>query len=247
MLPDVALEPIPLDGVSRILVVTAHPDDVDFGIAGAVATWTDAGIEVVYLMVTDGDAGGAELGIARDEMAPLRRDEQRAAAAVVGVEDVRFLGYPDGRVEATLGLRRDLTRVIRQVRPQRVVTQSPELNLDRIYAAHPDHRAAAEATLAAVYPDARNRWAHTELLDEGLEPHTVDEVWLNGGVANPTHYIDITDTADRKIQALLSHKSQMPDPAGTEAWVREWTANSARAAGLPDGHAAEVVRVVNTR
>src|SRR5262245_37209738 len=158
----------------------AHPDDVDFGVAGSVATWTDAGIEVVYLIVTDGDAGGAELGIARAEMGPRRRDEQRAAAAIVGVGDVRFLGYPDGRVVASLELRRDITRVIRQVRPQRVVAMSPERNLDRIYASHPDHVAAGGATIDAVYPDARNRWAHPELLDDGLEPHTVDEVWIFG-------------------------------------------------------------------
>ena len=164
-----------LDGVDRILVVVAHPDDVDFSIAASVATWTDAGIGVTYCIVTDGDAGGAELGIPRAEMGPLRRDEQRAAAAAVGVDDVRFLGYPDGRLEPSLALRRDLARTIRTVRPQRVVGMNPERNLDRIYAAYPDHVAAGIATLDAVYPDARNRWAHPELADEGLEPHTVDE------------------------------------------------------------------------
>src|SRR6185295_16653415 len=111
----------------------------------------------------------------------------RAAAAVVGVDDVRFLGYPDGRLEPTLALRRDLARVIRAVRPQRVVGMNPERNLDRIYASHPDHLATAVATLDAVYPDARNRWAHPELLDEGLEPQGVDEVWVTSGVAAPTH------------------------------------------------------------
>jgi LmbE family N-acetylglucosaminyl deacetylase len=197
--------------------------------------------------VTDGDAGGAELGIPRSEMGPLRRDEQRAAAAVVGVEDVRFLGYPDGRVQPTLELRRDLARVIRHVRPQRVAGMNPYLNLDRIYATHPDHRATASATLDAVYPDARNRWAHTELLDEGLEPHTVEEVWLTSAAPDPTHYTDVTEAADRKIRALLSHKSQMNDPAATETMVRTWLAASGQAAGLPDGRYAEIVRVVNTR
>src|SRR5688500_4539231 len=114
------MEPVSLDGVERILMVLAHPDDVDFGVAGSVATWTDAGVEVVYCMVTDGEAGGAETGINRADMAALRRDEQRVAAAVVGVDDVRFLGFPDGRVDASLDLRRDISRVIRDVRPHRV-------------------------------------------------------------------------------------------------------------------------------
>ena len=123
------------------------------------ARGSNAGIEVAYCLVTDGDAGGAETGVARADMALLRRDEQRAAAAIVGVHDLHFLAHPDGRVEATLELRRDVTRVIRTVRPDRVMTQSPDRNWDRIYASHPDHLAAGEATVSAVYPDARNRWA----------------------------------------------------------------------------------------
>ena len=238
---------LPVDGVERILVVMGHPDDVDIGIAGSVATWTDAGIAVVYAIVTDGDAGGAELGIPRSEMGPLRRDEQRAAAVAVGVDEVHFLGYPDGRVEATLDLRRDLARVIRRVRPQRVVAMNPVLNLDRIHAAHPDHRATGLATLDAVFPDARNRWAHTELLDEGLEPHTVDEVWLDSAAPKPSHYTDVTDAVGRKIDALLSHKSQMADPAAIETMVRSWLAANAELAGLPEGRFAEIVRVVDTR
>jgi LmbE family N-acetylglucosaminyl deacetylase len=238
---------LPLDGVERILAVMAHPDDIDFGIAGSVATWTDAGVDVTYLIVTDGDAGGAELGVPRSEMGPRRRDEQRAAAAIVGVDDVRFLGYPDGRLQPTLELRRDLSRVIRELRPQRVVAMNPERNLDRIYASHPDHLATASATLDAVYPDARNRWAHPELLDEGFEPHTVDEVWITTAAASATHCVDVTATMERKIAALLAHKSQMPDPEAIEARVREWLAANARAAGLPAGRLAEVVRVVNTR
>lgn len=241
------MEQLPFDGIDRILVVMAHPDDVDFGVAGSVATWTDAGIDVVYLIVTDGDAGGAELGIPRAEMAPLRRDEQRAAAAIVGVDDVRFLGYPDGRVVVSLELRRDIARVIRRVRPQRVVAMNPERNLERIYASHPDHLATGECTIDAVYPDARNRWAHPELAEEGLEPHTVDEVWIYAATVTPTHYVDVTANAERKVSALLAHKSQMPDPQGTEARVRDWMTANGRAAGLPEGRLAELVRVVNTR
>src|ERR1700720_1586107 len=124
--------------IARILSITAHPDDVDFGAAGTIARWTDAGIEVIYCLVTDGDAGGLDEDFPRAEMPAVRRAEQIAAAKCVGVQDVRFLGYPDGRVEATLELRRDLARVIRQVRPDRVVCPSPERNYARMGIGHPD-------------------------------------------------------------------------------------------------------------
>jgi LmbE family N-acetylglucosaminyl deacetylase len=241
------VEPLEFAGVERVLVITAHPDDVDFGWAGTVARMTGAGIAVAYCIVTDGDAGGSEYGVPRGEMAPLRRDEQRAAAAVVGVDEVHFLGYPDGRLEPSLELRKDLTRVIRRFRPRRVITQSPERIWDRIYASHPDHLATGESAVCAVYPDSRNRWAHPELVDEGLEPWAVDEIWLGVGLAGPTHFVDITDTIDRKLEALRCHKSQLPDPDATEAMVRGWTSATAQAAGLPEGSFAEAVRVVNTR
>ena len=240
------MEPLDFTNVERVLVVTAHPDDVDFGFAGTVAVLTDAEIDVAYCIVTDGDAGGSETGIPRAEMAALRRDEQRAAAAVVGVHDVHFLGYPDGRLEATLDLRRDITRIIRQVRPNRVITQSSERALDRIYASHPDHLAAGEAAICAVYPDARNRWAHPELADEGLEPWVVDAMWIGVGPDTPSHYVDITAALDRKVQALLSHRSQLPDPDGTEKMVREWALARAETAGLPAGRCAESMREVRT-
>ena len=241
------MEELDLTGVQRVLAVVAHPDDVDFGWAGSVAVMTDAGIEVVYCLVTDGDAGGAETGTPREEMAPLRRDEQRAAAAIVGAHDVHFLGYADGRVEPTLDLRRDITRIIRTVRPDRVVTQSPDRSWDRIYASHPDHLAAGAAAVAAVYPDARNRWAHPELEAEGLEPWTVPALWMGIGREDATHYVDITTAVDRKIEALMSHKSQLPDPDATAAMVRSWTGAIAQLAGLPEGRAAEAMRVVNTQ
>jgi LmbE family N-acetylglucosaminyl deacetylase len=240
------MDAIDFSGIERVLVITAHPDDVDFGWAGTIAVMTDLGIAVTYCIVTDGEAGGAETGIPRAEMAALRRDEQRAAAKVVGVDDVRFLGYPDGRVEATLALRRDLARVIRQVRPQRVVTQSPERMLDRIYASHPDHLATGEAALCAVYPDARNRWAHPELEAEALEPWTVEAIWMGIGRDTMTHYVETTSGIDRKVEALLSHKSQLPDPDATGKMVREWAAGNAKLVGLPEGSYAEAVRVVGT-
>jgi LmbE family N-acetylglucosaminyl deacetylase len=229
----------------RVLVITAHPDDVDFGAAGSVACWTDAGAHVTYCIVTDGDAGGSDESVPRTTMAEIRRREQCVAAKVVGVERVLFLGYPDGRVEATLGLRRDLSRVIRDVRPTRVLAPSPERNYRRIYASHPDHVAVGEAALAAVYPDARNPFAHPELLDEGFAPWTAGELYLMAAPETDT-YVDITDTVERKIEALRSHVSQLPDPDGIETRLRTWGAATAEGAGMPFGRLAEAFLRIET-
>ena len=242
-IPDFATD----EGVERVLVIVAHPDDIDFGTAGSVATWTAKGIEVTYCLVTSGEAGGSDREQSRADMAAMREGEQEAAAKVVGVEDVRFLHYPDGRVEATLDLRRDLSRVIRQVRPQRVVTQSPERLWDRIYAAHPDHLAVGEAAVCAVYPDAQNPFAHPELLAaEALEPWSVPQLWM---AARPDAnvFVDITGVMDKKLEALCSHESQIADAAGIEKMLREWAAFNASTAGLPDGASAELFRAVDTR
>ena len=232
--------------IERALVVTAHPDDVDFGAAGTVAVLTDAGVEVTYCLVTDGDAGGFDLTIPRPEMASLRRQEQTRAAKEVGVETLMFLGHGDGRVVADLTLRRDITRVIRQVRPTLVITQSPELNLARIYASHPDHVATAQACIAAVYPDSRNPFAYPELIDEGLEAWTVPEVWVMGGPTSKDP-VDVTDQVDRKIRALLCHETQHQNPDGTAERVRSWMQQTASTFGLPAGRAAEAFQVVDTR
>lgn len=231
--------------VKTILVVTAHPDDVDFGAAGSVATWTDQGVDVQYCIVTDGDAGGFDETFPRAEMAPLRRAEQTAAANCVGVHDIRFLGYPDGRVEPTIGLRRDLARVIRQVRPERVVCPSPERNYARVGTSHPDHRAVGSAALDAVYPDARNPFAFPELAGEGLATWAVREVWIAGSPA-PNHYVDVTGTFPRKIAALRAHESQTGHLTGLEDRLRERLAATARSAGLGDGHLAEAFQRLDT-
>lgn len=232
--------------VNRVLAVMAHPDDIDFGGAGTIARLTDAGAEVVYCLVTDGDAGGHDRELDREGMAALRRAEQTAAAKCVGVTDLRFLGYRDGVVEQTLGLRRDIARVIRQVRPDLVITSTPERNYDRISPSHPDHRAVGGATLDAVYPDARNPYAFPELLaDEGLEAWTVREVWMIGSMT-PNHYVDVTATVDRKIAALRAHESQTAHMTGLEGMVKGWLAANASAAGLPEGSYAEAFHVVVT-
>jgi LmbE family N-acetylglucosaminyl deacetylase len=232
--------------ISRILSITAHPDDVDFAAAGTVARWTEAGIEVVYCLVTDGDAGGFDEDFPRDEMPALRRAEQIAAAKCVGVHDVRFLGYPDGRVEATLDLRRDLARVIRQVRPDRLVCPSPERSYLRIGIGHPDHRAVGSAALDAVYPDARNPFAFPELREqEGLAAWKVREVWIPGS-PSPDHFVDVTATFGRKIAALRAHQSQTGQMADLEERIRERLSRAAALGGLPDGRLAESFQVLDT-
>jgi|SRR5579862_2916345 len=240
-MPEKTPQPALLDepsGIERILVVAAHPDDVDFGAAGSVAVWTGLGIEVAYCIVTDGDAGGSDRSISRAEMARLRREEQRAAAAEVGVNSVSFLGYPDGRLMPSMELRRDISREIRRFGPQRVVSPSPERNWERINASHPDHLAAGEATVCAVYPDARNPFAHPELLQEGLEPRTVPQLWL---AAHPrrNRIVDVTDTFQQKLAALRCHRSQVGEGEWLEQRIGELLARIANEAGLPEGRLAE--------
>jgi LmbE family N-acetylglucosaminyl deacetylase len=229
----------------RVLVVTAHPDDVDFGAAGTVATWTDAGVEVVYCVCTDGQAGGFDRDVPRERIPEIRRREQRAAAAVVGVADVRFLGHVDGELEPTRDLVREVVRVIRDVRPQRVVLQNPERWWDRIGASHPDHMAAGEATIRAVYPYARNPFAFPELLADGLEPWVVEEVWVSA-VPDPSAYVDVTDAFDRKIEAIMAHESQHPEPDRVRPMVAEWLSANAERAGWPQGRLAEAFRAHRT-
>jgi LmbE family N-acetylglucosaminyl deacetylase len=235
------------DEIERVLVVMAHPDDVDFGAAGTVRAWTDSGVVVTYCLVTDGDAGGFDDTIPRPEMARIRRREQTAAAELVGVKDLVFLGRPDGRVVADLDLRCDLSRVIRQVRPQVVLCQSAQRNYGRIYASHPDHLAAGEAAISAVYPDSRNPFAFTELLDvEGLAPWSVVETWV-AGHADTNHAVDITEHVDVKMAALRAHESQHRDPDGMEERVRTWNRMQGEAAGFGSNSYAEVFLVLDTR
>lgn len=232
--------------VERVLVVMAHPDDVDFGAGGTVKAWTSAGVEVTYCIVTNGDAGGFDPAVPRDQIPAIRQAEQRAAGEVLGVHDVRFLHYRDGELTVTHGLRRDISRVIRQVRPDRVLLQSPERNWERIYASHPDHLAAGEAALYAVYPDARNPFAHTELLrDEGLDAWSVTETWLMGHPA-PDYVVDVTDHMDAKLAAIRSHASQIEDDVVMGDRVRMWLGLQAERAGLPAGRFAEAFKVVST-
>ena len=231
----------------KVLVVVAHPDDVDFGSGGTVATWIAEGHEVVYCLVTDGQAGGSDNTVTREQVAQTRRLEQTAAAKILGVTELHWLEFQDGAVVADLNLRREISAIIRIVKPDRVLTQSAERNYSRIYASHPDHLATGEATLCAIYPDARNEFAFPELLSErGLAPHAVPETWIMAG-PNPKHFVDTTDVMDKKITALLCHESQHPDPAGLPARMRSWGEMIATAGGLPAGRTAEAFLVVDTK
>jgi LmbE family N-acetylglucosaminyl deacetylase len=232
----------------RALVVVAHPDDLDFGAGGTLASWVDDGVEVSYCVITDGDAGGFDPAVPRSDIAGIRQAEQRAAGKELGVDDMVFLGYPDGRLTVSIELRRDLSRVIRQKRPHRVLTQSPERNWDRVYASHPDHLAAGEAAMCAVYPDARNPFAHLELAAEGLEAWTVEQVWVMGGAGGVAdRYVDVTDVFDRKVAALRAHVSQTAHMDDLEGMLRDWLGRNARSASLPEGRLAEAFRVLDTR
>jgi LmbE family N-acetylglucosaminyl deacetylase len=240
------MEPMADSEIERVLVVTAHPDDCDFGAAGTIAKWTASGIKVSYCICTNGDQGGEDPTVPREEMPKIRQKEQRDAGKAVGVEDITFLNYRDGWLEPTIQLRKDIVRQIRISKPQRMLIQSPDRNWDRLFASHPDHMAAGEAAIQAVYPDSRNPFAFEDLLKvEGLEPWRVNEVWVMS-TQNPDHFIDITDVFDKKMKALHSHVSQTAHNPDLEKMVREWGERNAQANGLGDGRVAEVFKIVNT-
>ncbi len=223
------------------LVIFAHPDDAEFGSAGTVARWAREGWDVYYIVCTDGAAGGPDDATdcgpeARRAIVEVRKAEQRAAAAVLGVRDVIFLDYPDGLLQPSLDLRRDLVRLIRRYRPTRVICPSPDRSWSPVYAIgryHPDHLAAGEAALAAIYPAAQNPWDFPDLLAEGLAPHVVPEVFIVGApVVN--YAVDISETIDLKIEALRAHRSQLADHfEQLERWMRTMAAERGVKYGLP--------------
>jgi len=218
------------------LVIVAHPDDAEFGCAGSVAAWARDGWDVYYVIITDASGGGSDeatdVGLAaRQQITATRKAEQRAAAKILGLRDVVFLDRPDGTLQPTIDLRRDLVRLMRTYRPTRVLCQSPERTWQPAYSIgrhHPDHLAAGEATIAALYPASQNPWDFPELLAEGLAPHKVRELYVMGApVIN--HAVDITDTFDLKIAALAAHDSQLgPRMAELEPRLREWAAETGK-------------------
>jgi LmbE family N-acetylglucosaminyl deacetylase len=237
--------PITDEEIERILVVMAHPDDCDFGAGGTIAQWTAKGIHVSYCIITNGDQGGEESDVPLEEMASVRQREQRDAGLALGVKDIQFLNYRDGSLMPSIELRKEIVREIRRAQPDRMVIQSPERNYERIFASHPDHLAAGETALQAVYPDARNPYAFTDLKADGFEPWRVKEVWITGS-PTPNHFVDITETFSKKMAALHAHRSQTAHNAELESMVRSWGEKNAEANGLSSERVAEIFKVINT-
>jgi LmbE family N-acetylglucosaminyl deacetylase len=212
-----------------VLDIQAHPDDVEFSSAGTVAKWVSEGAEVHYCSITSGDKGTADPTISGPELATTREREQRNACAVLGVKSVTFLGYLDATLVPDLNLRRELTRVIRRIKPDVLMCQDPTMRYGgQRYINHPDHIAAGEAALAAVFPSARDIKTFPELLAEGLEPHITPEIYIYGA-READLWVDISDTIDTKIAALREHKSQVGDDAEKLVeMMYEWGRESAR-------------------
>lgn len=201
----------PVRPFSRALVVVAHPDDAEFGCAGTVARLTDMGTDVRYLILTDGASGSADPAMSRERLAELREAEQRAACAVLGVDDVTFLGHRDGYLEPGIPARRQVAAEIRRHRPELVITLNPELRWSSWgYINHPDHRAVGDLVLHCINPAASTRLWDTSLLDEGLEPWDVAELWLMG-FGDGLDLVDISATFERKLEALRCHATQLND------------------------------------
>lgn len=222
------------------MCVVAHPDDTEFLFAGTVAKWTREGADVTYVIVTKGDKGSADPEMTPSRLTEIREAEQREAARVLGVKRCLFLGYEDGYLEPTLGLRRDITRLLRAHRPEVLMTFDPETRFFAgVYPNHPDHRAAGDAAIDAMFPSARDRLTFPELLADGLEPHHVKQLWL-GSSAQSNHWVDITPTLDLKKAAMRAHPSQF----GEE--MVEIGAGMARmlAAGQPFAYAESYRRIV---
>ncbi len=221
------------------MVIVAHPDDAEFTMAGTVAAWTRTGCRVTYVVCTDGNAGSHEPGMTRERLAEIRRAEQRAACAALGVDEVVFLGYDDGLLQPSLELRRDLVRAIRRLKPEVVLTSDPTrfFSGDR-YINHPDHRAAGQAALDAVAPAAQMPL----LWPETGEPHRVHRVYVYGN-SEPNLWVDITETIEQKIAALKEHASQMGDWDPTER-IKEWNAGTGKDKGLAYAESFRVITLV---
>ena len=225
------------------LSIHAHPDDQEFTVAGTLAKWARAGCEIISVIITSGDAGSNDPKHGADykpTLARIREQEQRSANAVLGVKEAVFLGYPDGELEPTLALRKELTRIIRQQRPEAVVIGDPQgVFYGNGYINHPDHRAAAQAALYAVFPSAETRLIFTDLLSAGYEPHKVKRVYVHGS-EKPDTWVDIAGTIDVKLEALRKHASQLGewDP---EKMVREWAEEEGREKGIQYAEAYKVM------
>jgi LmbE family N-acetylglucosaminyl deacetylase len=223
--------------------IYAHPDDQEFSIGGTLAKWARAGCEVISVIITSGDSGSndpAKDGSHKKELAELREKEQLAANAVLGVKETIFLRYADGELEPTIELRKDLTRLIRQYKPDVVLAGNPEAWFyGDEYVNHPDHRAAAQAAATAVFPSAGTRLMFTDLLEAGYEPHEVKRFYIHGTDKVNT-WVDITDTLELKVKALQQHVSQV-DPNEVEKWMHEWAEEEAKGQEMKYAEAYKVM------
>ena len=215
----------------RGMVIMAHPDDAEWGCAGTVAKWCAEGWDVVYVLCTDGSKGSSDPEMTGEKLIKIREKEQRDAGKVLGLKDVVFLGYPDSYLEPTLELRRDIAREIRRHKPDVVIVGNPSRGLESHYVGHPDHYAAGEAALSAVFPTARDRMTFPELIEEGLEPHKVREVWIAGGGDDSDRFVDIEDYVDTAVEALKAHKSQVDQEHAGE-WFRQGRISTGKKVGM---------------
>jgi LmbE family N-acetylglucosaminyl deacetylase len=228
--------------LQRILCVSAHPDDNEFTIGGSVAKWAREGREVGFCVVTTGGAGVNEHTPSNEGLIPVRERETRAAAKVLGVQELMLLGYADGTLEPTLVMRRDLTRVIRGYRPDVVVCGDPTVRYyGNEYLNHPDHRAVADAALDAVFPSAETSAIFPELLAEGLRPHKVKQVFIAGSL-DPDVFVDIGATLRTKCRALKAHRSQVGKGEWVDQLLASWALRDGKRAGLR--HAEAFKRMV---
>ena len=232
-----ALKDSGIDGVdkdfSRGMVVVAHADDAEFGCSGTVAKLCAAGWEMVYVMCTDGSKGSSDREITQRQLASIRRKEQQNAGKTLGLKDVVFLDYEDSMLQPTLALRKDIAREIRRYKPDVLITMYPMRNLDGGWGVgHPDHMAAGEAALQAVFPAARDHMTFPDLLEAGFEPHKVAEVWIIGH-PQPDLYVDVTQHMDTSVAALMQHKSQLN--GRDEAWASEMMRRWRRERGVGKG------------
>ncbi|MDP6453742.1 MAG: PIG-L family deacetylase [SAR202 cluster bacterium] len=231
---------------SRGMVVVAHADDAEFGCSGTVAKLCAEGWEMVYVMCTDGSKGSSDREITEAELAATRREEQINAGKVLGLKDVVFLDYPDSYLQPTLDLRKDIAREIRRHQPDVVICQYPMRNLDGGFGVgHPDHLAAGEAALSAVFPTARDHMTFPDLLEDGFEPHKVAEAWIMGH-PEPDHYVDITDSIDTAIHAIAAHVSQVDGRSAEDMRERmeEWRRRTGVGKGM---QFAEAFRKISFR
>ena len=214
------------------MLIYAHPDDIEFTVAGSVARWVKSGSEVYYVVITDGNVGSHDEGMTADRLIETRREEQRAAGKVVGAKECIFLGYHDGLLQPTLELRKDLVRLIRNIKPDVVVCGDPtNFFPSENWINHPDHRAAGQAALDATFPAAEMRLLYPDLEVEGLTPHKVNYVYVSNPLQEPNYYIETSETIDLKIEALRQHKSQMGDWDPEEP-IKKWNAETGKKVGF---------------